>query len=224
LSPVGTGYDLKRGCRNMNIYSFLSPGYDILDITWFSDKGDNPRDVIRRIIPNRKCRVLDLCCGTFSNGIQIAKNNPRNFIVGIDRSPEMLRKAKSKVRKDNLKNCRFRCCDASETGIKDSSFDYIILGLVLHECNDRQWKDILSEAGRLLKENGRLIVLEWDAQRKTGRKIKFAPLYAAEAMLNPGFFREFYHSDKRKFFRKYGFEITDSYECNYSSVLVMEKH
>lgn len=29
----------------MNIYSFMSFCYDLLDKIWFSDKGKNPRDI-----------------------------------------------------------------------------------------------------------------------------------------------------------------------------------
>ncbi len=51
----------------MNLYTFMSVGYDLLDKIWFSDKGENPRRIIERLISDRKCRVLDMCCGTFSN-------------------------------------------------------------------------------------------------------------------------------------------------------------
>lgn len=30
----------------MNIYSFLSAAYDLMDVIWFSEKGVNPRNAI----------------------------------------------------------------------------------------------------------------------------------------------------------------------------------
>ena len=46
--------------ESMNLFSVLSIGYDLLDKIWLSEKGRNPREVIRSIIPNDKCKVLDM--------------------------------------------------------------------------------------------------------------------------------------------------------------------
>lgn len=207
----------------MNLYSFLSIGYDLLDKIWFSDKGKNPRDVIKKIIPNEKCNVLDMCCGTFSNGMSIVKNNPNIQVIGLDRSEAMLKEARRKIEKENLKNVKLLCQDATQTGLESDSFDYIILGLVLHECDARLWKKILDEAHRLLKKDGKLIVLEWDKQTAMSRKIKFAPLYATETLGNLGYFRKFYNMEKSKFFKKYRFKIFEKHTCNYSAVMVLKK-
>lgn len=207
----------------MNLYSFLSIGYDLLDKLWFSDKGKNPRDVIEKIIPNEACKVLDMCCGTFSNGMSLVKSNPRNQVVGLDRSEAMLREARRKIEKENLKNVTLLCQDATQTGLESASFDYIILGLVLHECDSRLWKAILDEAYRLLKKDGKIIVLEWDKQTAISRKIKFAPLYATETLGNLGYFRKFYNVDKGKFFKNYRFKMIEKHTCNYSAVVVLKK-
>ena len=207
----------------MNIYNIMSIGYDLLDRIWFSDKGKNPRDEIKRLIPDEKCMVLDMCCGTFSNGLPIAKKNSNNRVIGIDRSRAMLKEAKGKIRKEQLNNVKLLCKDATQTGLKDHSFDCIIIGLVLHECNKELWKGILDEAHRLLKDDGKLIVLEWDKQEKLSRRIKFAPLYIMENLANPGYFKEFYDSNKRKFFEKYKFRMMEKNTCNYTSVMVMKK-
>lgn len=207
----------------MNLYSFISISYDLLDKIWFSDKGKNPRDVIEKLIPDEKCTVLDMCCGTFSNGLPVAKKNPNNRVIGLDRSEAMLKEAKGKIRKAELKNVELLCRDATQTGLEDDSFDYIIIGLVLHECNAELWKGILGEAHRLLKNDGRLIILEWDKQIATSRKIKFAPLYLTEVLGNPKYFKEFYYSDKSKFFGKYRFEMLEKHECNYTAVMMMKK-
>ncbi len=207
----------------MNIYSVLSVGYDLLDKIWFSDKGKNPRDVIESIIPNEKCAVLDMCCGTLSNGIPIAKKNPNNKVVGVDRSKEMLREAKAKIEKAELKNVKLLCQDATNTGIKSETFDYVIIGLVLHECNGEFWKVMLEEVHRLLKRDGKLIVLEWDKQDKISRKIKFAPLYLTELLGNPKYFKEMYYGDKREIFKRYNFEMIEKHDCNYTAVMEFKK-
>ena len=89
---------------SMNLYTFLSIGYDLLDKIWLSEKGRNPREVIEDILPNEKCKVLDMCCGTFTNGLSIAKKSPNNLVVGLDRSKPMLREGKRKIVRDGLNN------------------------------------------------------------------------------------------------------------------------
>lgn len=208
----------------MNLYSFMSVCYDLLDKIWFSDKGRNPRDVIEKLIPNRACTVLDMCCGTFSNGLPIAKKNPNNRVIGLDRSEAMLKEARRKARNADLANVKLLCQDATHTGLESESFDYIIIGLVLHECNEMLWNRILSEAHRLLKKDGKLIILEWDKQRAISRKIKFAPIYVLEVLGNPKYFTQMYYSDKSRFFESYRFQMLEQYECNYTVVMSLRKN
>lgn len=207
----------------MSIYSVLSYGYDLLDKWWFSDKGQNPRDVINKIIPNEPCKILDMCCGTFSNGLPIAKKNPQNKVIGLDRSEAMLREAKKKIKQEHLGKGMLLCKDATNTGLEGESFDYIIIGLVLHECREEFTRQILEEAKRLLKNDGKLIVLEWDKQKKFSRKLKFAPLWLAEVLGNPKGFLDIYGGDKKEFFGRYGFDLKEKHDCNYTAVMVMEK-
>lgn len=189
---------------------------------WFSDEGNNPRDVIGDIVPNRDCKILDMCCGTMSNGMAIAKKNPKCRIYGIDRSEGMLREAKRKIKKSRLDNVKVKVADATATGLKNKCFDYVVVGLVLHECPPELKAEILKEAGRLLKDDGKLIVLEWEEQETFWRKIKYAPLYAFEAILTKSF-KDFYRCDKKAFFLKHGFVMNKMVHCNYSSVMVLSR-
>ena len=207
----------------MNLYTFLSIGYDLLDKIWLSEKGRNPREVIEDILPNEKCKVLDMCCGTFTSGLSIAKKNPNNLVVGLDRSKPMLREGKRKVKRAGLKKVKLTCRDATKTGIKDASFDYVIIGLVLHECNPDLWDGILGEAHRILKENGRLIILEWEQPVRLKQRVKYAPLYIAEVLNNPGYFKMFFEAYKKDFFKRYGFEAEQCVSCNYTTVLSLKK-
>lgn len=206
----------------MNLYTFLSLEYDLLDVIWFGEKGINPRNVIQKIIPDEECRILDMCCGTLSNGLFIAKSKPKCKIYGIDRSKDMLREAKRKIRKNKLHNVKVKTADATASGLKENSFDYIVIGLVLHECSPELRTGILNEAHRLLKKDGKLIVLEWEKESSMLRKIKYAPLYALETLIMNDF-KEFYNCDKTVYFRKNGFEMKSATHCNYSSVMVLGK-
>ena len=206
----------------MNIYSIVSKVYDLLDILYFKENGLNPREMITKMIPNKKITILDMCCGTLSNTITIAKERSSIKVVGLDLSKDMLQVARKKLYKQRISNVYLKCADATKTKIKKQSFDYIIIGLVLHESSPELIRGILHEAYRLLKDDGHLIVFEWEPPQKTKQIMKFFPLYLGER-LNCKTFKQFYTSDKELYFRKYGFKVEQKYYCNYSIVLNMKK-
>lgn len=206
----------------MSIYGTISNAYDLLDKTYFSEKGENPRNVIQSIIPNSKIKVLDLCCGTLANTFSIAKASDSVEIIGVDLSKEMLAVAEKKCQDANLKNVYLKCGDATNTGFEKESFDYVIIGLVLHESIPSLREKILKEAFRVLKKDGKLIVLEWEHQKSLSRKLKFFPLYLSEC-LGCLSFHEFYKCNKELYFEKFNFHSTKKIDCNYSVVLEFEK-
>ena len=209
------------------MYKIMSPSYDILDKTFLRDNGKkdgrNPRDVLAELIPDEKCRVLDMCCGTGSNGIGVAIRKSLVTVVELDRSKSMLLKARQKVNSLGLRNVKIICRDATDTGLKDELFDYIIIGLALHECNPDLWNGILSEAHRLLKKDGHLIILDWERQKGISNKIKFAPMYITETICTPKYFREYFNSDKEVFFSRFGFKAEKNIRCKYTFVMSLKK-
>ncbi len=210
------------------MYKIMSPGYDILDKTFFRNNGRkdgrNPREVLAELIPDEKSMVLDMCCGTGSNGINVAIKNPHVTVVGLDRSKSMLLKARQKVNSLGLNNVKLICRDATDTGLKSEMFDYIIIGLALHECNPDLWNGILSEAHRLLKTDGHLIILDWERQKGISNKIKFAPMYITETICTPKYFREYFNSDKEVFFSRFGFKAEKNIRCKYTFVMSLKKY
>ena len=210
------------------MYKIMSPGYDILDKTFFRNNGRkdgrNPREVLAELIPNEKSMVLDMCCGTGSNGINVAIKNSNVTVVGLDRSKSMLLKARQKVNSLGLNNVKLICRDATDTGLKSEIFDSIIIGLALHECNPDLWNGILSEAHRLLKKDGHLIILDWERQKGISNKIKFAPMYITETICTPKYFREYFNSDKEVFFSRFGFKAEKNIRCKYTFVMSLKKY
>lgn len=206
----------------MNVYRIISKAYDLLDTVYFSEKGRNPREVINAMIPQKPLKVLDLCCGTLSNSIAVAKENKNSRVVGVDLSREMLSIAKEKITRSDLRNVCLRRADATNTNIESNSFDIVIIGLILHECSPQLAKGIMKEAYRMLKDDGRLIILEWDKPHKPLQIIKFAPIYLMEVM-GCTTFKKFYLEDKKRLFEKYGFKTVMEEKCNYTAVYCLEK-
>ncbi len=113
-----------------------------------------PDDLIKRFIElgniSHGKKVLDLGCGTGNIARQI-KNDIDAYLVGLDVSLDMLKVASSKslevVRAD---------LDNRQLPFRDSSFDIIIGGYVIHQIKKLNF--MLSECYRILR-GGALILL-----------------------------------------------------------------
>ena len=190
----------------MNFYTLTSKVYDILDVTYFAKKEKNPRVAINKLIRDENARILDMCCGTLSNTIPIAKNHKTAKLVGIDISKQMLQVAHKKIAKNHLNNICLKKLDATDTSLKSNMFDYVVIGLVLHEISPSLRERILKEAHRVLKSSGSLIVLEWEKPESIFQKIIYFPLLISEQVLCKTFW-EFYNCDKSQFFKENNFKV-----------------
>lgn len=198
-------------------YKLMAKVYDLLDVIYF--RKNNPRNVIMHQIPNQKVKVLELCAGTASNSILIAKNNPNASIYGIDRSKEMLEIGLRKVMKAKIFNLQLKKRDAIQTGLPDESFDYIIISLVLHESSPEFAANLLKEAKRLLKPKGKLLILEWEQPRSLLKKLIFVPIM----LLEPKGFKAFLQNDFNVYFKTQGLRLLKTTHCNYSRVFEVGK-
>jgi ubiquinone/menaquinone biosynthesis C-methylase UbiE len=106
-------------------------------------------------------RILDMCCGTGGATLAIAgKAREASEIVGMDLSLGQLRRARKKRR---LSRVRFVEADVASTGFEQGSFDKVFITHALHEMPRESRLEVLAEAKRILKERGRVIVLELDS-------------------------------------------------------------
>ena len=199
-------------------YKALSGVYDLLDVLYFY-KGLNPRKALVDAIPDSPVNILDMCTGTATNSLQIAKNRSQAKIVGIDISPEMLNIAKAKIQEEKLEGVEVMQADACSTPFSDNSFDFVVLALVLHEIDDGLAKNILQEAYRVLKDTGYLLVLEWEQPTELMKRIKFASI----KVLEPKPFKTFITCNKKYYFQKHRFQIIEEKHCDYSCVYKMQK-
>ena len=89
---------------------------------------------------------MDLCTGTATNALKIAKANAQSKVIGIDLSKDMLEIAREKAHKADISNIKLYCMDATKLKFKDKCFDKILLSLVLHEIDDDLAEGIIIEA------------------------------------------------------------------------------
>lgn len=200
------------------LYEVIALGYDLLDVLYFRNYERSPRKAVTENIDSQD-KILDLCTGTGTNAIHIAKKYPATKVLGVDLSQAMLRIAKRKVKKANVLNAAYYCMDATELKFKNQCFDKVLLSLVLHETEDTLAAAMLAEVKRVLKDDGELIVTEWERSSNLIRKLFFLPI----ELLEPKPFKKFIREDMNTYFERHGFEIRNYIHCDYSRVLVLRK-
>lgn len=200
-------------------YKFLSKIYGLIDTVYFRKEKSSPRNAVLTQISGGNLKILDMCTGTGQSIIDIAERNPNAEITAVDLSPEMLEIARQDIRKRKLRNIQTMLSDATDTKLPDNSFDIITISLVLHELPSDLAAKILAEARRLLKDDGTLIITEWERSSKLAQKIIFLPI----ELLEPEPYKTFIKADMKEYFGKHSFVLNKTIHCDYSRVLVLKK-
>jgi ubiquinone/menaquinone biosynthesis C-methylase UbiE len=114
-------------------------------------------------------RVLDLCCGTGSSCLAIRQRAGSHVaIFGADLSIGQLRRAKRKLDQQDVPLVE---SDATETPFRPESFDRVLIPHALHEMPRATRIDVLREARRVVKKEGKVVVLELDDPAGLGRRL-----------------------------------------------------
>lgn len=104
--------------------------------------------------------ILDVCTGTGDIAIQFAQKDGAGEVVGIDLSEEMIRIARRKTKSNGFEGkIKLLRGDVLNLPFEDRSFDIVSIGFGLRNLTDR--KGGISEMVRILKDGGRLVILEF---------------------------------------------------------------
>jgi ubiquinone/menaquinone biosynthesis C-methylase UbiE len=110
---------------------------------------------IKMLPPKPGMKVLDIGCGTGAHLVHYQKIQCQ--VSGVDTSPSMLERARLKLGEQaNLTQV-----DASTLPFPDKNFDIILLSTVLHEMGPDLRKNVLLEAHRVMKDSGRIIIIDF---------------------------------------------------------------
>jgi len=105
-------------------------------------------------------RILDLCCGTGgATRAILEKVRDGGHVTGLDLSVGQLRVAR---RRRDLRRVHFIAGDAARTPFQDACFDKVFVTHAIHEMTRAVRLAVLAEVRRILKDGGRIIVLELD--------------------------------------------------------------
>ena len=115
-------------------------------------------NAIRKLLPRRHVGdLLDLGTGT-GRMLQLFGGNAERA-VGVDLSREMLAVARANLDGPAFRHCVLRRSPAEKLPFGDSSFDVVLCHMVLHFLPDPA--QAIAEAARVLRPNGRLILVDF---------------------------------------------------------------
>ena len=100
--------------------------------------------------------VADIACGEGYLSVEAARWARR--VVGIDRSPDVLKRAKALAERRDVRNIVWKRGEIEKLPLEDESVDVALLSQALHHAVDP--RRAVSEAARVLRPGGRLLVLD----------------------------------------------------------------
>ena len=114
--------------------------------------------------PQKQMRVLDIGCGTGAHLRMYQKAGCEVF--GIDKSPSMLHQARIRLGPSG----NLCLANAAQPPLAKRSFELILLSFFLHELPAKIRLAVVSEATDLLREDGRLVIIDYHTGPIRGMK------------------------------------------------------
>ena len=121
-------------------------------------KWNNPQEFVAAVDVPAGARVAEICSGTGWFTFELEKAvRPRGMVYALDMQPAMLQILRA--RRENWERILTLPCRENEFELDDGEADVVFHANTLHECADPEKH--LREVARVLKDGGRLILIEW---------------------------------------------------------------
>lgn len=150
--------DLLHEAKNNALFSRYAPIYNLVTLPLFALR----HRVTTLAQATAGKTILDVACGTGTQSLQLAATGAH--VTGIDLSPQMLRKAKTKR---NGCNPTFILGDATKLPFPNASFDVALITFALHDMPEDMALRTLREIRRAVMHSGRILIVDYHAPRST---------------------------------------------------------
>ncbi len=127
--------------------------------------------------------VLDVGCGTGTLTIAAAEELGDARVVGLDGDPKVLGIAR---RKDGSERVEWVEGLADELPFRDGEVDALVTTLVFHHLPLGIKRAALTEAMRVLRPGGRLVVADWGRPQDPVMSVAFLALQCLDGFVNTG--------------------------------------
>ena len=158
--------DLTKKQQVEEMFDNISSNYDFLN-HFLSFGIDNiwRRKTIKIVAQNNPKLILDVATGTGDLAFAAQKKINPDKIIGLDLSNGMLEVGREKIKKRNLDNkLEFIQGDSENLPFEDDFFDAVMVSFGVR--NFENLNKGLSEIFRVLKKNGKIVVLEFSKPKK----------------------------------------------------------
>ena len=156
----------------MKILESAPQRYDMgINLISFGQGRRMQQEIVEEYV-HKSNKVLEIGCGTGTLAISCAKKGAS--VVAFDKSSQMLAIAERKVREHNLiEKIQLEEMGAieMEKAFNDNTFDRIVSTLVFSELYADEQKYVLSQAYRILRPNGLIIIADEVKPRSSWKRI-----------------------------------------------------
>lgn len=163
-----------KGERIREMFDSIAPRYDLLNrlLSLGVDKRWR-RTAVRQIRFTTEGRILDVATGTADVALEIAAFTPEQVTVtGVDFSPQMVELGKAKVQQSAFAaRISLQVAPCESIPYDDATFDSATIAFGIRNVVDRLCG--LKEILRVLKPEGRLVVLEFSNPRSSAIKAAY---------------------------------------------------
>lgn len=159
-----------------NLFDTIAPTYDLLNHLLSLGRDFYWRKRAVRELKGLEGRILDMATGTGDVAIEIIRQNDhRRNVFGLDFSEPMIKRAQRKVLRRGLsQTISLGLGDALALPFADNTFDASMIAFGLRNIVNKE--QALSEMVRVVKKDGRVVVLEFTFPKK-GLMRRLYPIY-----------------------------------------------
>jgi ubiquinone/menaquinone biosynthesis C-methylase UbiE len=148
----------------------------------------NPEEILDQLNLKIDMLAAEFGCGSGNFVIALAKRLNQGLVYGLDIREAPLSALKSRALMERASNIQLIRCDLEKpkgSTLPDSSLDLVLIPNVFFQSEDRE--AIMTEASRVLKNRGKLVIIEWSDQTSYGPSEKISPEEMKELAEKAGF-------------------------------------